>query len=445
MRNKLTTVRQKLSPGLRKIIKNIGWLFADRILRMGVGFLVGAWVARYLGPQQFGLYNYAIAFVSLFSALATLGLDQIVVRNIVREPSCKDETLGTTFVLKLIGGIVTLFLTLGIIHLLRPDDSLTRWLVGITATGMIFQAFDTIDLWFQFQVDSKYTVVAKNTAFIIITFIRIVLIQTKAPLIAFAWVGLVEIILGAVGLVLAYTLRGQNFKAWHVSWLQAKLLLKESWPMIVAGVSIMIYVRIDQIMLGELVGSESVGIYSVATRLSELWGFIPTAIVSSFNPSIIEAKKVSEELYYNKLQKVFNIMALLAYGIAIPTMFFAKEMVVLIFGQSYAASGGVLAIYIWGQLFSFLGIARITWIVTEGLTMYALVFACFGAIVNILLNFWLIPIYKETGAAIATVISYGLVDYVIFLLYRPFLKIGQLMTNALVLRFVVANVVRRLG
>jgi PST family polysaccharide transporter len=138
-------------------------------------------------------------------------------------------------------------------------------------------------------------------------------------------------------------------------------------------------------------------------------------------------------------------MTLLAYGIAIPTMFFSKEIVVIIFGESYAASGGVLSIYIWGQLFSFLGIARITWIVTEGLTMYALVFACFGAMVNILLNFWLIPIYQETGAAIATVISYGLVDYVLFIVYRPFLKIGQLMTNALVLRFVVANVVRRLG
>ncbi|MBD2128171.1 flippase [Microcoleus sp. ZQ-A2] len=442
--NKLTAVTQKLSPGLRKIIKNIGWLFADRVLRMGVGFLVGAWVARYLGPQQFGLYNYAIAFVSLFTALATLGLDQIVVRNIVREPSCKDETLGTTFALKFIGGLVTLFLTLAIIHLLRPDDSLTRWLVGITATGMIFQAFDTIDLWFQFQVDSKYTVVAKNTAFIIITVIKIALIQSKAPLIAFAWTGLLEIALGAVGLVLAYTLRGQNFKAWRFSWLQAKLLLKESWPMIVAGLSIMIYVRIDQIMLGELIGSESVGIYSVASRLSELWGFVPTAIVSSFNPSIIEAKKVSEELYYNKLQKVFNIMTVLAYGIAIPTTFLSQEIVVLLFGESYASSGGVLAIYIWGQLFSFLGIARITWIVTEGFTMYALVFASAGAIVNIILNFWLIPIYQETGAAIATVISYGLVDYVIFLLYRPFLKIGQLMTNALILRFVFAYVVRRL-
>jgi PST family polysaccharide transporter len=138
-------------------------------------------------------------------------------------------------------------------------------------------------------------------------------------------------------------------------------------------------------------------------------------------------------------------MTLLAYGLAIPTMFFSKAIVILLFGESYAASGGVLAIYIWGQLFSFLGIARITWTVTEGLTMYALVFACLGAVINILLNFWLIPIYKETGAAIATVISYGLVDYVVFLLYRPFLKIGQLMTNALILRFVFTHVARRRG
>ena len=228
MLNKLTVVIQKFSPELRKIISNIGWLFADRVLRMGVGLIVTAWVARYLGPQQFGLFNYAGAFVSLFGVLATLGLDQIVVRDMVRDPSCKDETLGTAFVLKLSGGILTILVTTGTIFLLRPDDQLTHWLVGITAAGTIFDAFNTIDFWFQLQVKSKYTVIAKNTAFILVTLIRITLLQMQAPLIAFAWALLAENALGAVGLAIAYKVKGQSLLAWRASLLRAKTLLKES-------------------------------------------------------------------------------------------------------------------------------------------------------------------------------------------------------------------------
>ncbi len=443
MLNKLTTVSGKFSPGLRKIVKNISWLFADRILRMGVGLIVGAWVARYLGPQQFGLYNYAIAFVLLFSALATLGLDQIVVRNIVREPSSKDEILGTAFVLKFLGGIVTVLLTVGTISLLRPGDDLMRWLVGISAANLIFQSFDAIDFWFQLQIQSKYTVVAKNTAFILVTLAKIALIQMKASVVAFAWAGLGEFALGAVGLVFAYKLSGQNLLAWRVSWQQVKTLLKDSWPLILGGLSVMVYIGIDKIMLGQLADSKSVGIYSVATRLSELWGFVPAAIVSSVNPSILEAKKVNETAYYDKIQKLFNTMTTLAYSIAITTAFLSSYIVVLLFGPQYEAAGGVLAIHIWGQLFSFLGIAKTIWIVAEEYTVAALVITLIGAAINIVLNFWLIPLYTETGSAIATVISYAIVDYGICLLYPPFQRIGRLMTNALTLNYVV-NYVRKL-
>ena len=439
MLNKLTVVIQKFSPELRKIISNIGWLFADRVLRMGVGLIVTAWVARYLGPQQFGLFNYAGAFVSLFGVLATLGLDQIVVRDMVRDPSCKDETLGTAFVLKLSGGILTILVTTGTIFLLRPDDQLTHWLVGITAAGTIFDAFNTIDFWFQLQVKSKYTVIAKNTAFILVTLIRITLLQMQAPLIAFAWALLAENALGAVGLAIAYKVKGQSLLAWRASLLRAKTLLKESWPLLLSGLAIMVYLRIDQIMLGQLADDKAVGIYSAATRISELWYYIPIAIVTSVTPSIVEAKKVSETLYYNKLQKLFNIMAVLAYMIALPMTFLSKYIVVIIFGQNYVASGGVLSIHIWAALFVFFGWSKGIWIVAEGLTMFSLLATTSGAVINILLNFWLLPIYRETGAAIATVISYALVDYFMCMIYPPAQKIGWVMTKALTLNFLTTR------
>jgi polysaccharide transporter, PST family len=139
----------------QKVISNTGWLFFDKIFRMGVGLFVIVWVARYLGPEQYGLLSYVFAFVALFSAVATLGLDGIVVRNIVRDPSCAEGILGTAFVLKLAGGMAALLLSMGSIILLRHGETMAHWLVGITAAGMIFQAFDTIDFWFQSQIQSK--------------------------------------------------------------------------------------------------------------------------------------------------------------------------------------------------------------------------------------------------------------------------------------------------
>lgn len=214
---------------LRAVINNTGWLFADRILRMGAGLVVGVWIARYLGVEQYGLLNYATAFVALFSPVATLGLDNVVIRHIVRDSSAKEKILGTTFWLKLVGGILALVLAIGSIFLLSDHEPLTVWLVVILGSTSIFQAFDTIDLWFQSQVQSKYTVIAKNTAFFLITLLKIILITIKAPLIAFAWITLGEFGFSAVGLAIIYRVKGYSLRLWHMSFPVARTLLKESW------------------------------------------------------------------------------------------------------------------------------------------------------------------------------------------------------------------------
>ncbi|MDV2995583.1 MAG: hypothetical protein N4J56_005237 [Chroococcidiopsis sp. SAG 2025] len=310
----IETISQRLNPQLRKVAVNTGWLFADRLRRMGVGLLVGVWVARYLGTQQFGLLNYATAFVALLTPFATLGLDNIVVREIVRNSSHKDEILGTTFFLKFLGGFVLVGLALISISLLRSGDRLTYWVVSVLSAGVIFQAFDTIDLQFQVQVQSKYTVIAKNLAFIIITFVKVILIQINASLIAFAWVVLLESGLGAIALAINYRMQGYSFWAWRWSLTRAIALLKESWALMLSGLSIMIYMRIDQIMLGQTSGDRAVGLYSAATRISELWYFIPTAICSSGFPTIIEAKGISESLYYQRIKQLLRLMVFLYYS-----------------------------------------------------------------------------------------------------------------------------------
>lgn len=401
----------KSSDRFRGIIANTGWLFADRILRMGVGLFVGVWVARYLGVQQFGVFNYATAFVALFSTLSTLGLDAIVVRSIVREPEKRLQILGTAFWLKLIGGIAALVLAVSSIVVLRHDDQLTISLVAILASVGIFQAFDTIDLWFQSQVQSKYTVIAKNTAFVITALVKVALISFHAPLIAFAWAALGEVSLGAIGLIISYRVRGYSPWLWPWSSPLAKTLLKESWPLILSGVTIMIYMRIDQIMLGQMIGDKAVGLYSAATRISEVWYFIPMAIASSVSPAIYAAKEVSEALYYQRIKQFLRLLSLLSIVFAVPMSFLSGTIITVLFGKSYEASASILAIHIWASLFVFMGVGTSSWFIAEGLTQFALRRTIMGAITNVFLNIFLIPTYGGVGAAIATVISQAFASF----------------------------------
>lgn len=425
-------VRVEGRNNLQNILANTGWLFVDKILRMGVGLLVGVWVARYLGPEQFGLYNYALSFVALFSTFATMGLDGIVIRDIVRDPSYKDEILGTAFVLKLLGGISTLILAVVAVSLLRPHENMTRWLVGIIAAGTIFQAFDVIDFWFQSQVQSKYTVYAKNVAFLLITIFKIVLILAKAPLIVFAWAGLAEIVIGSVGLVIAYRANGFYVKEWMATISRSKMLVNDSWPLILSGIAIYIQARIDQVMLGEMIGDAEVGQYSAAMRLIEVFGFIPMTIYSSILPNVSNAKVENESLYYERLLNIYRLMFLLFLIIAIPLYAFSNQIVIILFGNEYKMAGALLALFSIRLFFTNFGMAKSLFITNENLFKYALFTAISGAITNIGLNYLLIPKYASRGAILATIASFFVTIFLVDFFYAKVRKNLRIMLKAMV-------------
>lgn len=423
-------------PGqFRGIIANAGWLFMDKLLRMGIGLVIGIWMARYLGVADFGHLNYAIAFASLFSAIATLGLDGIVIRELVRHPDQKHELLGSVFALKLIGGCIAVSLVLGSIFLLRPADTTTHLLVGIIATGMIFQAFDVIDFWFQSEVQSKFTVYARSSAFLLISAVKAALILGGAGLVAFAWASLAEIIVGSAGLVIAYRATGNSLLSMQARFPVATRLLHESWPLMLSGLAILLYMRIDQVMLGEISGEHEVGLYSAALRLSEVWYVIPTVIISSVMPALTRARSSSEQHYYQRLQQLFTFLARTAYVVAIPMTIFSTPLVTLLFGEQFSAAGPVLAVHIWAALFVFLGVAQSPWTINEGLARINLYYTSLGAIINIALNYYLIPVYGALGCAIATTVSYGFSAWLANGLSKRTRRIFRLQSRAVLLGF----------
>lgn len=397
----------QLTPALRKIVDNTAWLMVDRMVRMGLGLIVGVWIARYLGPAQYGIFSFAVSFVALFGTMSTLGLDSIVMRHLVAGAADSNEVLGTAFVLRLLGGILVPLLAVASIHFMEPDDRATVLLVTILSVGLLFQAFDTIDIHFQAQVQSKLTVWAKNAAFLSVAAVRVFLVHVRAPLWSFAAAQVAELALGSLGLVAMYKWRGGQVSKWRARRWRANQLLQQSWPVILTGMAIMIYSRIDMVMLKYMQGDVAVGLYATATKISEVWYFVPVAIVSSVSPAIIRAKD-SPSIYYARIGKLFSLMSLIALVIGSGIALCSHWIILYLYTDAFREAAPVLAVHVWASLFVFLGLAQGPWNISQDLLKLGFYRTLAGAIGNVLLNLVLIPKYSAMGAAIATVISYAI-------------------------------------
>ncbi len=372
---------------------------------MGLGLLVGVWVARYLGPSSYGDINYAMAFVGIVTVFTTLGLDSIAIRELVNGKK-EEVVVGTTFYARLVVSILTLIALLAYTFWgLDPSHSQTG-LVIVFSFISVFQSFDVIDLYFQSIVRSKYSVYAKNIAFTVSAAYRIVLVVMGASVFYFGMAMLLEFVLG--GFLLVYYYRTQTEKKlanWTFDFGLLKEMLSHSWPLILSSISVILYMRLDQVMLGQISTSKAVGDYSAASKLVEVWYFIPTAITSSLYPYIIKAK-MDPKAYEKKLVNLYSLLlwgSIIAAGI---TTLLAKYLIAILFGQDYMDAVPMLQVYIWSVPATFMGLATSQYLMAENLTQISFLRTFIGMIINIVLNYMLIPEYGGVGAALATVISY---------------------------------------
>lgn len=394
----------KSHKGFHRYFHNTSWIFFEQIVRMATALLVGVWMARYLGPTQFGLFSYALAFATLFSSIAKLGLDNIVVRDLVREPLQRNILMGTAFRLKLIGAVAMLSV-IAIAIQFTTNDALTNLYIFIIASGAIFQSADVVDFYFQSIVLSRVVSICKLAQLLASSLVKIYLIVISADLFWFVLVSLIDQIMLSILLYVAYKHQKLGGFFNYFDWIIARKLLGDSWPLILSGLVVMIYMRIDQIMIKQILGVKELGVYTAAVRLSEIWYFIPTLITNSLFPSIINAKKVSNELYLSRLQKMFTFLVWVSIFIALLVTLLGHWLVIFLYGSDYQEAGQALMIHTWGGVFVALGVASASWYVTEDLLRYAFYRTAFGAILNVLLNLVLIPKYGISGAAIATVIA----------------------------------------
>ncbi|MEJ2883713.1 flippase [Pedobacter sp. GR22-6] len=388
-----------------KYVKNTGWLMFGKLLSMVVSFMI----AKYLGPSSFGDLSFVDALTAIVAAVGTLGLDTFIIREIINEPEKKDEILGTSLWMRI--GTSAIIIPLSVcIYLFfhstsdKPGQPLTL-LVFFLSAASFFRSFNIIDSYFQSQVQSKYVVQVQNICVILSAILKIFLVWIQAELIWFAVALTFDACILALGLVYMYHLRGFKMRSWTFNLQRAKSLLKQSFPLILSAVMVSIYMKIDTVMIKPLVGSVEVGIYSAAAKISEAWYFIPTAIVTSVFPAIINARKTDLERYHKRLINLYDLLVYISLPVALFISFFGSDIIHLIFGDKYNGAGPMLSIHIWSGIFVFLGSASSQYLLAEGYTSISFQRTALGALANILLNLWLIPLYGGMGASIATLIA----------------------------------------
>ncbi|MFA6189047.1 MAG: flippase [Sulfuricurvum sp.] len=401
--------------GFRRYGANTLWLFGERILRMFVGLFVGVWITRYLGPEQFGIWSYVQSFVGLISVIAGLGLDSILIRELVKDERKRDELLMTAFWMKICGAFLAISI-IGLSTLFMSNGSYVNTLIFIFASSIVFQAFNVIDFYFQSKVISKYVVYVNLIGLLLSNAVKITLVLSNAPLIAFVWTALFDGIVITIGMIYFYVQYTKSdllhvFQTFHMQRTAAIELLKESWPLILSGLVVAVYLKIDQIMIMKMMDATSVGIYSASIRLSEIWYFIPTIIASSLWPSLITAREKDIKLYEARLLALLKFLFLISLAIVLVLVPFSMQLLDLLYGKEFVGGSLVLSIHIIGSIFAFSGIAASNWFILENLQKMTLRRTAAGAIINIILNLILIPIYGIVGAAIATLISQIVASY----------------------------------
>ncbi len=410
MDDKLNTKINFKSSGFRKYFANTGWMFFEKIFRILLAFTVTTLLARYLGPSDYGLFNYVLSFTGLFTILSSFGLENILIRELVKNPEKSHTLLGTGFRLRIYGAFLSILLTL-ITAILIDEPLSTLILIAIISSGTIFQSMMVVEQYFQARVEAKKNVIAQSSSFFLMSFLKIILILLNQPLIMIVFAQVSEFIFLSFGYFIIYKKSGYGFHHWAFDLQTAKIMFKDSWPLMLSGLVISVYMKIDQVMIKNMMTAADVGYYAAAVKLSEAWYFIPMTISASLFPAIVNAKSQSEELYLNRIQKLYDLLAAIAICIAIPTTIFSDLIIKIIFGVKFMPASTVLTIYIWAGVGTFLGVASSQYLISENLTKLSFYRTLIGMIVNVLLNIYLIPKYGINGAAFATLVSYTLATF----------------------------------
>lgn len=415
---KLNNLTNKLfSNSGKKIVGNIGWLTIERGVRLGIGLVIGILVARYLGPTNYGKLNYVITFAIIVESITSLGLDNIIIKKVVVLKDRQFEILDTALSLRLLSSLILIPIAIILIHLLRNDYTISL-LAYVILGSVVFRALDVTDFWFQSYIDSKYVVFSKIISFSIYGVTRLFFIYVGSTVINFGIAFLIEGVLRSVLLGWFYLKKSGTSFHFNFDWMLSKLLVKESWPLLFSAITVMIYMKIDIIMLGSISNDNEVGLYTAAVKISEVLYNIPVIITATLFPLILKYKEESDVLFNKRMQMLYDFMSISMLIISVLIFLVSDQIISLLFGLEYLQSSKMLAIHIWSSIFITFSLIRGKWLIAKNLEIYTALTQGLGAIANIILNLLFIPKWLGIGASIATLISYFIASTIASCLFK---------------------------
>lgn len=415
-----------------KTIKNAGWLIGGKVAQMLINFVVGVLTARYLGPDNSGVVDYAAAYVAFFSAFCTLGINSVLVKEFVQRPGQEGTILGTSIFLRAVSSLLSALTIICVVSFLDAGEPVTIAVVALSTIGMVFHVLEVFHYWFQSRLQSKVTAIVSLIAYAVTAAYKVILLVTGSGVIPFAVATSVEYI--CVGLLLLFAYRKHRGGKLRVSMSYGRELLRLSCYFILPSLMVSVYSQTDKIMLKQMISDTEIGYYGRAVSLSTVWCFVLQAIIDSVYPSIMQAYGKDEQTFQKRNKQLYAIVFYLSLTVSAGFTLLAKPIVTILLGDAYLGAVAPLRIITWYTAFSYLGVARNPWIVCQNKQKYMLPVYIISALANVILNLIFIPMWGASGAAVASLAAQVLTTMVVPFFIKPLRENSKMMLEAIFFR-----------
>ena len=399
-----------------RVFNNAKWIVVCKVMQSLLQLVVGMLCARFLGPSNYGLLKYAASVVAFVLPFMKLGFDATLVHELVENPRNESKIMGTSITLNLLSSLACIGAVGTFVSVINASEKEKIAVCLIFSISLLFAALEMIQYWFQYKLISKYSSVVMLCAYVVVTAYKIFLLAEEKSIYWFAVSNSVEYGVIAISLIFIYLKKGGKFS---FSFDTAKSMLSKSKHYITASLMLVILQNTDHIMLTSIAGNAENGYYSAAITCVAVAEFVYTAIVDSFRPVILENKKNDSEEYKLNMARLYGITLYLAIAQSIAFTVFGKLIVSILYGEEYMASVKVLQILVWFFSFSIMGTVRNVWILAEQKQKYLWIINLSGALFNVVLNAFMIPVWGACGAAFASLLTQFFMNFVLGFILKP--------------------------
>jgi len=409
----------------KRVLGNVKWVVICKTAQSLLQLVVGLLTARYLGPANYGLINYAKSVVAFAVPVMQLGLNNTLVKEIIDHPEDEDRIVGTSLLMGFVSSLVCIAMVSGFVSVFNQGEPQTILVSVLYSFSLIFQALELMQYWFHSKLKSKYPSMIMLCAHVVVSAYKIYLLITAKNVYWFVVVHSIEY--GIIGVSLFGIYHKVEKRKLAFSLRLAKQLLKRSYPYIIATMMVTVFHNTDHIMLKAMAGNKENGFYTAAITCACVCQFVFYAIIDSMRPVILANRKESQSAYEKKISGLYCIVIYTALLQSVGFTFFASIIVRVLYGTEYIAAIPVLRILTWQSPFSYMGTIRNIWLLAEEKQKHLWKINLTGALLNAAMNYVLIPYWGASGAAFASLVTQVLINFVLGFVYRPISENNRLL------------------